>query len=157
MRRFFWRNISLSTEIAVSKGLLWRQTSARITLIDPVAFFVALVSAPLLVGLLGVWLLIPPFAVIFGGPLYLIFVTPALWLALQRGIKTPGKFALIGFLVMLGLLALGFVVDAAFSIFLGVELLTFYGGFGLIFAPIWSATFAALYQKFRNKNYPLTA
>ena len=157
MRRFFWHKNSLNTEITRISAHLWASNSTQIHLIDPTAFFVALIGAPLLVGLLGFPLLIPPFAVLFGGPIYLLAGGPVFCVALQKGLKGAGKFAFLGFALMLGVLFLASALTLVAPYFLLKEWLPVYAIFGLIFAPIWSAVFAALYKVFRNKNYPLKA
>ena len=58
-------------------------------LIDPTAFFAALILAPLLVALLGFWIvLIPVVAVILGGLPYLLVGGPLLANALRKNKPT---------------------------------------------------------------------
>ena len=157
MRRFFWPDNSIITETNGKNGILWKAAPTEITLIDPVAFFGALILAPIIIGLIGVALVIPPVAVFFGAPLYLLFGTPVLWIALQKGVTTARAFAAIGFALMLTLLVpLALLEHIGEAPFLGLPLQVL-AAFGLIFAPIWCAKFAVLYRKFRHTNYPLSA
>ncbi|MEM8578201.1 MAG: hypothetical protein AAGF60_10145 [Pseudomonadota bacterium] len=72
-------------------------------LVDPVAFFIALIGAPLLVTLASFWLfLIPVFALVLGGPIYLILGTPLLLFHLRRD---EGKSDSIVALAMMTVLA----------------------------------------------------
>ena len=74
------------TEITAKyDGIFWRAARPGPRyLIDPVAFFIALFGAPLLVALLGFWaFFIPIFALVFGGPIYLLLATPALLIHLD--------------------------------------------------------------------------
>lgn len=58
--------------------------------IDPVAFAIALIGAPLLVALLFFWiLLIPVFALLFGGIPYLVLGTPVLLIYLHYSHGSP--------------------------------------------------------------------
>jgi len=58
--------------------------------IDPVAFFLALICAPLLVALMFCWMIgIPVFALFFGGVPYLIFGTPVLLIYLHYRQGSP--------------------------------------------------------------------
>ena len=121
--------------------------------LDPVAFALALVCAPLIVALLGFWALaIPIFAVLFGGPIYLVFGTPVLltYLLYRRG--SPEGAALLGFLtVIVGLVGL-WLLGTAFGRMQDIEPLLWMGGFGLIFGPLWGLTFGLLYNRWRNEQ-----
>lgn len=134
-----------------------RLRTVQTHLIDPLAFFGALVAAPLLVTLATFWILfIPAFALVMGGPLYLIVATPVLlwWL----GRHEPS-------VVEIGLLAFGanFVVAGGFYLFAMLEgvrqpyiLAMFYLIFGSIFAPLWAGVFAWLYRRFRRPFFEQT-
>ena len=122
--------------------------------VDPVAFFAALVLAPLLVALLGFWLLIPVFAVVLGGLPYLLAGGPLLANGLRYNEPSFYAFAGIGllanmatpFLVFLFYMVNSQPVDA-------LNAAVIYFAFGLIFAPLWSGVFAVLYRKFRRQFY----
>ena len=73
------------TGIAANTGsALYPTHSAQRNLIGPVAFFVALIGGPLLVTAATLWLVIPVFALMLGGPLYLAIGTPLLLWHLGR-------------------------------------------------------------------------
>ena len=126
-------------------------------LIDPLAFFGALVAAPLLVTLATFWILfIPAFALVMGGPIYLIFATPVLlwWL----GRREPS-------VIEIGLLAFAANLAVAGGLYLFVMLegarepgfmAMFYLIFGSIFAPLWAGVFAWLYRRLRRPFFEQT-
>ncbi|MEM8578203.1 MAG: hypothetical protein AAGF60_10155 [Pseudomonadota bacterium] len=118
--------------------------------IDPVAFILALVAAPLIVTALtfpiGGFSF---FVLLFGAPLYLVIGTPLLVLHLRRN---PGTFR--------SLMFLGFKAVAVLVIFWAATmrsdqwtsvlpaLAAFSFGFGLA----WTATFAGLYLLIRRRR-----
>jgi hypothetical protein len=123
--------------------------------LDPVAFVLALVLAPLVVALLFCWaLLIPVLAVIFGGVPYLVFGTPVLlWLATRVPLHA-GRLALVG----MGVQGLFLVCLAVWGRLAHPEaegLVVFYGLFGLPMAALWFAAFAVLYRRFWRPVLPL--
>ncbi len=123
-------------------------------LVDPVAFFAALVLAPLLVALLGFWLLIPVFAVVLGGLPYLLAGGPLLANGLRYNEPSFYVFAGIGLLANLAtpfLVFLFYMVNNPLEAALSVAVMYF--AFGLIFAPLWCGIFAVLYRKFRRELY----
>ena len=123
-----------------------------VLLFSPTAFAGALVLAPLLVGLLGLPLIVPPLAVIFGAPLWLGLGTPALLWMVGRYPPRFGRYALMA---LAGHLA--FLAGAALLVWLRPDLvqeaqglLVFYLIFGSVFALLWGGTFATLYRKFNH-------
>lgn len=141
------------TEITVSRGeIFWRarHTGPRY-LIDPVAFFIALFGGPLLVALLGFWVLfIPVFALALGGPIYLLLATPALLIHLRFRDGDTGGIITLAFAVVIGGAAAGYVYgllvpdsDAAFFAL-------FFGGFGLVLGPLWGCAFGWIYNRLRS-------
>lgn len=119
--------------------------------IDPVAFFVALFGAPLWVALLGFWTFgIPVFAVAFGGPIYLVVGLPVLLIHLRRN---PGNTDDIIELAFFTVLVLALAEGGLFALLQGrdaLELVAFFGGFGLIFGPMWAWAFGWIYNTLRN-------
>ena len=123
-------------------------------LIDPFAFFAALVGAPLLVAILGFWaLLIPVVAVPLGAPLYLALGTPVLLWFIPRWHVSIGSIAFLALVTVL--VALTLIV--ALRQFLpgtsrsdGIELIIM---FGPIMAPLWGAAFGWLYPNFERDFY----
>jgi hypothetical protein len=112
------------------------------------AFFAALVLAPLLVTAFTFWLIIPIFALVVGGPIYLVLGTPTLMWMLSRGWSGASTIALMAAfanvaacLAAIGLAQLAGLPKTA-------EAAPAFLSFGLIFAPLWGATFGWLYSSF---------
>jgi len=120
-------------------------------IIDPVAFFLALICAPLMVALLGFWVIgIPVFALYFGGPAYLALGTPILLIYLRRAVGTPKGAAALAFCtVAVGLAALLIALSAT-SARSNIEIVAILGGFGLVIGPLWGLTFGYLYDRWRT-------
>ncbi|MEL6520128.1 MAG: hypothetical protein AAFQ66_04145 [Pseudomonadota bacterium] len=125
-------------------------------IVDPAAFALALIGAPLLVTVLTCWALIPIFALVLGGPIYLLVGTPLLWRALRSG-KTSGWalaelafFANMAVAPIVAVLSLFDEPDAALIV--GMV----YFIFGSIFAPLWAAAFAWLYAGPKPSIYTQT-
>ncbi len=113
--------------------------------IDPFAFVIALVLAPLIPAVALFWMLfIPVFAVGFGGIPYLLFGTPAFLYALSVGWRDPPRIGLIAFLA-----------NAFFCAFLWIaaEPAVFFLAFGSVFAFIWGVLFAILYWMFERPRF----
>lgn len=122
--------------------------------IDPVAFFFALIGAPLAVAAGGFWaLLIPVFAVVMGGPFYLAIGMPVLLWHLGRRPPEPWRIA--------GLALLSFAIPAVvtlayFYFAMGpreAQQLLVFAGFGAVFAPLWGGIFGIFYRNFRREIY----
>ena len=124
--------------------------------VDAVAFFKALIGAPLIVAALGFWALgIPVFAVVFGGPAYLAFGTPILLIYLYIRSGTPGDIALLAFFVMAALLLARLVLSAVAplgnsAITRDIDTAFNLGLWGLLFAPLWGFAFGKLYNRWRS-------
>lgn len=109
-------------------------------------FTFALIGAPLLVTLLTFWAIIPVFALIFGGPYYLLLAPPFLiWMLRRHGpnylLAVVGAcVSLLAIPLLMG--AYGVITNqpSLFSDSFGIAL------FGLIFAPAYAATFIFLYR-----------
>jgi len=120
-------------------------------IIDPVAFFIALIAAPLLFTAGTFWILfIPVFALGMGGPLYLLIGTPVLLWYLRRHDGKPDDIAILA-LKAIAILAViiaigGLVLDEMES--LGG--MVFYFGFGMIFGPAWAYLFGRIYHYLRR-------
>lgn len=126
-------------------------------LVDPVAFFVALVSAPLVVAGATFWVVgIPVIAVVMGGPLYLVTATPLMLWWLGRNAPETGEIAMLGFaanLVACGAIYLFELVTAPRT---PGSLAMMYLIFGSIFAPVWAGVFAHLYKRMRRPFFKQT-
>ncbi|MEH6519954.1 hypothetical protein [Sulfitobacter sp.] len=120
-------------------------------IIDPVAFFIALIGGPLLFTALSFWvLLIPVFALILGGPVYLVVGTPILLWYLRDHDGDPIDLAVLG-LIAMGCVGLLVPLAAAFTgdgdlLASGLIL----SGFGMIFAMAWAYCFGRIYQHLRR-------
>ena len=118
----------------------------------PVAFFSALLLAPVAMALIGAVTLpigigfIILFSIPFGAAAYLGAFAPLAWLAIVARFSGVGEMALIGALANLAAAAL---FGTWMLVFEGWEeardAVTFVHGFGLIFAPIYGALFGAFY------------
>jgi hypothetical protein len=124
--------------------------------VDPVAFIVALIGAPLLVAALGFWmLLIPVAAVLYGGIPYLLIGGPMLFLSLQRYEATTTTFEKIGYYAM----TLTLVAFPVFGLVFGMTWIDigsfnlYLVPFGYLFAPIWCQVFGNLYIRFRREPH----
>ena len=130
------------------------------------AFLVALVAAPLTVGVpalallylfgamssppagLLILLVFPVAATGLGAPTYLFIGGPAFWFALQHGYQIP-SVAFVANLASLPFVAL------IIGLFGGDALaaLAIFGVLGSVFAPIWGAIFSNLYKQLIRENY----
>lgn len=116
--------------------------------LDPIAFFGALVLAPILIALNFFWLLlIPVFALFFGTIPYLVFGTPVLlWMVTRY----PLRFRTYA---VAGLLAQAIFVFC-FSFWESTrpshspEMAQFLALWGIPFSAAWCGTFARLYARF---------
>lgn len=123
-------------------------------LIDPVAFFGALIGAPILFTLLSFWaLFIPVFALVLGGPAYLVIGTPILLWYLRRNDGEPSDLGFLAFCIMAVCLALLLLFAAVTGDEQMLVTGCFFFGFGMIFAPAWAYLFGTLYRRFRRDFY----
>lgn len=125
-------------------------TGARYA-IDPVAFFLALIAAPLWVALLFCWVvLIPVFAVLFGGLFYLVLGTPVLLVYLHyRHGTSQGAGALAVLTVVLGGLVF-LLVQTLAGTPIPIETVLTLAGFSLLHAFGWGITFGHFYNRWRS-------
>ena len=113
------------------------------------AYGLALIGAPVAVAILGFWfLLIPVFAVYFGGIPYLVLAGPAFWLALRKLPPNPVYFAAIGF-------ALNLLTPVLYAVnywYRGLpypaDMIGIIWKYGAVFSALWGAMFALLFQLF---------
>lgn len=123
--------------------LLWSAHPISLT-----AFFAALILAPLIVAILGAPVfMLPVAALVFGLPVYLMLGAPVMFWMLSRGERRKTAFAVAAIFV-----------NSTTSIALYIyaprepELGNIYLLFGSVFAPIWAATFIALYKRFTRNS-----
>lgn len=129
---------------------LWPKPKDSGHVIDPVAFVLAFLGAPLMVTIAMFWAIVPVGALFFGAPAYLICGTPALLWYLRRFEARPmpvGFFAVavntatLPILLWTDILPVRQDVDSTLLMF---------GGFGGVFAFLWGFAFAWLYPRFRR-------
>lgn len=119
--------------------------------IDPVAFFFALICAPLLVALLGFWIvLIPVFAVFIGGLPYLILGTPALMMYLHYRQGSPEGAAGVAALTVIVASIVTLVWMALNGNSGELQGLLVVGGMGVLHAFVWGLAFGSLYNRWRS-------
>lgn len=120
--------------------------------IDPLAFVLAFVGAPLVPATLLFWLLIPPFAVLFGGPVWIVLGLPVLLWQMPKTGPDAGKIAPLAFVG--NLLATGAIYGYAVLTHNhdAEAFLWIYGIFGSVMAPAWGACFAWLYRAFLPRS-----
>jgi hypothetical protein len=151
------------------------------TKIDPVAFIVALIGAPVTLALgagtplFVIYLLqgdlrgmdgliiffIPAAAIFLGGIPYLLVGAPMMYKALQRVGPLPDHFLFVGLKANLATPVIIFLIDVT------IDLTTTQSGpnlsysleragmafaFGLIFAPVWCRLFAILYRRLERST-----
>lgn len=115
--------------------------------LDPIAFFVALVTAPLAFTALSFWvLLIPVGALVLGYLPYLFLGTPVLLSVLLRGPATKGAI-IDAALSVTGAVAMAVVAFGAIREPDMLWTLIFLALISLLFAGLWAATFASLYAR----------
>ncbi|THH34409.1 hypothetical protein E4Z66_18405 [Aliishimia ponticola] len=133
--------------------ILPRANGRRRYIVDPMAFFLALFGAPILVAALCFWaLFIPVFAVIYGGPLYLAAGTPALLWALPRFGPNSLTCAALAFAIQISICGCAWVW-MEFTDGPATDLAHFFLIFGAAIAPLWGWAFAVLYRAFERSAF----
>lgn len=123
-------------------------------IVDPVAFVIALVFGPILFTILTSWaLFIPIFALVFGGPIYLLVGTPVMLVYLRRNRALPGKLALLALYAVLGLFAATAVAGLIAPRSINTDKIIPFLLPGLIFGPAWAVSFTLLYNRLRRAFY----
>jgi len=117
--------------------------------VDPVAFIVSLIAAPLLFTGATFWVLyIPLFALALGGIPYLVIGTPVLWVHLRRKRADIGDIAWLACIWNIAAVAVATAIWAYVNANQAAEvaLMGFmFGVFGVVFSAGWGATFGWLY------------
>ncbi|WP_083100556.1 hypothetical protein [Pseudophaeobacter leonis] len=143
------------TEITVSNKSFFPEATATRQLVDPTVFALAMIGGPLIVGVLGApLLLIPSFAALLGGPIYLVAGVPVMLFYMSRNTVTPDTWAWLAFVTHIALFAPIFL----FTVLTkgnhdGASLFFWFGAF---FAPLWGAVSGAIYGKFERDFYKQT-
>ena len=121
--------------------------------IDAWPFIAALIGGPLLVTLVSFWVfLIPFYAVIFGGSVYLLFGLPLGLIYLRRHAGKPREIMRLALWVSGGV-ALPFCIILLLTS--GPEVIPlaiFLMGSSLLFAALWSVTSAMIYDRLRSET-----
>ncbi|MEO1318621.1 MAG: hypothetical protein AAFW01_18860 [Pseudomonadota bacterium] len=120
-----------------------------------IAFALTVVATPLMIGIIGIPLVLPPFAAVFGLPVYLMAGVPAFWLLAQQMHRNglalcPRRFAKAGFFA-------SFFAPFFYSVYFSVspsrvhpnqdtDLALVFWAFGALFAPLFGAVFGATYR-----------
>ncbi|MEM8632570.1 MAG: hypothetical protein AAGF74_15150 [Pseudomonadota bacterium] len=134
------------------RGLLWQGKPRRkVFLIDPVAFVVALLAAPLAVGILGFWAIVPILAIPFGAATYLTFGAAFFAIAITRAPLNDIAFWQIGILAHLASIIVAPLVFRDMA--LGIETVPFFTLMGLLFAPLWALAFGRFYRRLARPFY----
>lgn len=143
------------TEItAHRRSLLLPEPRPIRNLIDPVAFVLAMVGGPILVTLLSFWVVfIPVVALIMGGPLFLLIGTPVLLWHLSYHPPMIDRISLLAFLTVLFASAPILPIALLWRNDQLLSLLMLFGGFGLIFAPVWGMATGWIYVRLRRDFY----
>lgn len=130
----------------------------KIHLIDPTAFVVALIGAPLLATAASFFLIIPVFALLVGALPYLFLGTPVLLWHLGRNAPDSGKTALLALkTVCVAVLPFWLIV----AIFSGpaapdIEMFAILSLLSLLFAAIWGSVFGLIYLALQRDFYKQT-
>lgn len=124
-------------------------TEIKVPPFDPVAFVAALVLAPVVVTLVTCLTIIPVFALVIGGPIYLVIGTPTLLWMVGRYPPVFLTYALAGVLgifAVMGLLGAHHLArpDEGAGEVMAIVLC------GVVFAPLWAGTFAPIYRRFNR-------
>ena len=122
--------------------------------IDPTAFVLALIGAPLVVTALTFWaMFIPVAAVVVGGPVYLALATPVLLWDLPRNEPRFDRLAFLGFAAAMAFAGLAYLLATLAGSRDAGTFAGLYAVMGAIFAPLWAGTFAPLYRSFRRDRF----
>lgn len=119
---------------------------------DAVAFAGALIGGPVLVTVVLCWMFIPIFALIFGGPVYLVIGTPVMLWMVRRFPPTARYFAVAALIANIALCTLILAADRWLPSFqaAGYGETFAFAAWGVIFGPLWAGTFAPLYRRFNR-------
>jgi hypothetical protein len=118
----------------------------------PVPFLIAFFSAPLIVTALTFWIgLIPYFALLIGGPLYVVIGLPVLIWYLRGHPPNYMPIILLALISLLATVPLGLALALWFDRWKDLEMLEMIFSYGPVFAVAWSAGFTFLYRWLRTR------
>lgn len=131
----------------IIENFVFARTAGPRHIIDPVAFILALIGGPILVTAISFWLVVPVFALMIGGPLYLAVGTPVLLWRLQREVRDIFELAVLAMKAVV-VLTLGAIAYLCLTSQEGqIPSLLTMALFALVFAALWTATFGWLYHR----------
>jgi hypothetical protein len=139
------------TEITASQKILYLQKTADRHLVDPVAFFIAMIGGPGLVGLIGFPTFVFPLATVMGGPVYLIVGIPVMLIYMARHKVTPYDWAWLALVTHLAVFLPIFLVAVLTKG--NVDGSSLYLIFGCFFAPVWGGISGFLYAVLERDFY----
>ena len=114
--------------------------------VPAIAFVASLIAAPLLVTALTFWAIVPIYALIIGGPLFVVIGGPVLWVYLRHFEPRYLPIMLIAVAVQMptaAILGLFAVIVGENNLAQSFPMLV---PIACLFAALWSATFTALYR-----------
>ncbi len=142
------------TEKTAKQKTLYPRHAADRHLVDPVAFFIAMIGGPGLVGLIGFPTFVFPVATAMGGPVYLIVGIPVMLIYMAQHRVTPYDWAWLALVTHLA-------VFLPIFLFAGltkgnVDSSGLYLVFGCFFAPLWGCISGTLYAALVRDFYKQT-
>ncbi|MDE4174831.1 hypothetical protein PXK01_11740 [Phaeobacter sp. PT47_59] len=142
------------TEITASQKTPFPLKAANRHLVDPVAFFIAMIGGPLLLGIAGLPTIIAPFATVMGGPVYLIVGIPVMLVYMAQHRVTPYDWAWLAFVTHLAVFLPIFLIAVLTKG--NVDGSSIYLIFGCFFAPVWGCISGVLYARLERDFYKQT-
>lgn len=102
---------------------------------------------------LGFWAIVPIFALIIGGPVYLVVGTPILLWRLRRPLHQAGDLVILAVASAAVLVVVSMVYTGVTGTPDAAVAIVNFGLFALVFAGLWAAAFGWLYIKMRRELY----
>ncbi|MCB1340008.1 MAG: hypothetical protein KDK24_02860 [Pseudooceanicola sp.] len=112
----------------------------------PLPLIAAMIGGPLAVTALTFWLQIPAFALVMGGPFYLVAGLPAAWWHFRKPRATAAMLPALAFAVNAALCVPAVVLFAVIGRQDLQQMASIYLFFGSIFAPVWATGTALIYR-----------
>ncbi|MEP4036910.1 hypothetical protein [Pseudophaeobacter sp.] len=114
-----------------------------------------MVGGPIITGIAGApLLLIPSFATLFGGPIYLLAGVPVMLFHLRRHRPKPAGWALLALATFLALFtSITLIAWAKNGNLNGISAILI---FGSVFAPIWGSVSGAIYHRLERDFFKQT-